>query len=570
MDSKVLIIITIALAISIIAITTVIITKKRTYQKYKNHIVKLDTEKNQIATAPVISELVKIETIIKNDKMEEKYKSWKEEFEEIKTSWIPKIEDMISELDIYIVEKDYKSYNEHLPDTELEINKAKTFVNKILDEIREINSSEEKYRSIITKLKARYRELKRIFETRKAEYADIADIISLQFENIEKRFHTFEIAMDKNEYTEVIHIVKAIDTMVDHITIVIDEVPDLILLATKLIPKRIEQITEVYEEMKTRRYPMGFMNIEYNIQESLKNVNQIIDRIKVLNLEDCMFELKTMLEYLDSLFKEFENEKQSRKLYEESYPQFEIKLEKINNIVLDVYNQLDDIKNMYDLDDNDIKVIDDINTRLESINKDYVLNKKALSTLDIPYSKMTRKLEELSNELKKLEDDLDISLKSLGNMYDDELRAREQLDEIQDLLNHSKTHIRSYKLPIISDNYFVELSEASEAILEIIKELERKPISIKTLNTRVDTARDLVLKLYNTTNEMIGTAKKAEEAIVYGNRYKSTDEDILRGLTQAETLFFKGNYKSSCELALNTLDLIDTSIRNRLNYESNK
>ena len=41
------------------------------------------------------------------------------------------------------------------------------------------------------------------------------------------------------------------------------------------------------------------------------------------------------------------------------------------------------------------------------------------------------------------------------------------------MLNESKIKIRSYKLPIISNNYFVQLAEANDAILEIIKELEK-------------------------------------------------------------------------------------------------
>ena len=45
------------------------------------------------------------------------------------------------------------------------------------------------------------------------------------------------------------------------------------------------------------------------------------------------------------------------------------------------------------------------------------------------------------------------------------------------------------------------LPNATEAINEMIKELESKPIKIEVLNTRVDTARDLTLKLYKTTND---------------------------------------------------------------------
>ena len=46
------------------------------------------------------------------------------------------------------------------------------------------------------------------------------------------------------------------------------------------------------------------------------------------------------------------------------------------------------------------------------------------------------------------------------------------------------------------------LAEAGEAIREIIKELDKKPIVIKILNIRVDTARDLVFKIYNKTNDI--------------------------------------------------------------------
>ena len=34
-----------------------------------------------------------------------------------------------------------------------------------------------------------------------------------------------------------------------------------------------------------------------------------MDRLKVLNLEDSLFELKVLLDYFDSLFNDFEKEK---------------------------------------------------------------------------------------------------------------------------------------------------------------------------------------------------------------------------------------------------------------------
>ena len=572
MNGTILIIATYIIVAVLLVVIVLIVSKKRRDKNLQTTIEELDREKNIIESTPILLELAKVETIIKNDKMEEKYKQWQERFENIKANQIAHITDMIIDLDIFLDNKDYKGYQKKLADVEIEIYKARTMMNTLLDEIKEINSSEEKYRSIITKLKSKYRELSSTFEDKKDEYEDIAEIIELQFENIEKRFQDFEESMEKNEYGEVVHIVKAIDNMVDHMSIVVEEVPDLVLLAEKLIPKRIEQITETYQDMIEKDYPIGYMNIEYNVEEALKNVNSIVDRIKVLNLEDCMFELRTMLEYLDSLFNEFEKEKTSRKEYEEESNVFNKKLEKVNKVVADIYGQLDEIKSMYDLTDEDIKVIDEVNNRLNDINEEYKKALIDLSKKEISYSKMLRILENLTLNLSKVDDDLDISLKSLGNMYEDEVRAREQLDEIQELLNQSKIRIRGYKLSIIGNEYFVQLSEANEAILEIIKELEKKPISIKTLNTRVDTARDLVLKLYNTTNEMIKTARLVEDAIIYGNRFRKDNKEIDRGLSKAEVLFYKGNYKKALEVSFETLDTYDTGIKVRLmhSYENEK
>ena len=94
--------------------------------------------------------------------------------------------------------------------------------------------------------------------------------------------------------------------------------------------------------------------------------------------------------------------------------------------------------------------------------------------------------------------------------------------------------------------------------------LDKRPISIKILNLRVDTARDLVLKVYNTINETVKTARMAEVAIVYGNRYRVTNKEVDFGLVKAENMFAKGNFKSSLENAINAINIVEPGIHKRL------
>lgn len=530
---------------------------------YRDKIKELEKQRNIVASTPVLLELSKVEPIIKNDKMEEKYNKWQDEFVFIKENRLTLIDDMLIDLDIYIDKRDYKSCGYSMAKIEMEIYKVREAADHLLEEIKDITLSEEKYRAIVTKLKTKYRELNKDFQDHKNLYEQMQEPISLQLENIERRFLDFEKVMDDNDYAEVVHIVKALDTMIEHIEIIVKEVPDVLLMANQIIPKRVKEVKENYDEMIELGFPLDYLNIDYNLDEINKNVEGILDKVNVLNLEGCMFDLKTMLEYLDSLFIDFEKERLAKKVYEEVENDFAKKIEKTNKLVCDVYEQLDDIKKLYDLNDEDVEIIHNVNKSLVVINDDYKKMLSKVAAKSSPYTMLNKEIEDLTIRLSNMEEELDRSLKSLGNMYDDEVRAREQLKEIQEFLKQCKNKMRTYKLPVITDNYFVQLSEANEAIEEVKKELDKKPIVINVLNTRVDTARDLVLKLYNTTNEMVRMAQCAEIAIVYGNRYRDYDE-VDAGLDDARVKFFAGDYKKSLDLAIRTISLVDEDITKKL------
>ena len=564
MQGQFLIIGSAVVIILIIVIVVLHFVKKAENKYYKNKVKNLEVQRNMVASTPVLVELSKVEPIIKNDKMEEKYNKWQEKFVEIREKRLTVIDDMLIDLDVYVEKRDYKSFGHIVAKTEIEIYKVREAAEHLLEEIKDITLSEEKYRSIVIKLKTKYRTLNKEFHEHIDLYDFMREPVEMQLENIERRFLDFENVMESNEYNEVVHICKALDAMIDHMEIVINELPDILLMANNVIPNRMKQVFSTYKEMVNDGYVLEYLNIEYNIDESKKNIERILDNVKVLNLEGSMFDLKTMLEYYDSLFVDFEKERLCRKVYEESINGFKKRIEKTNTLVNKVYEQLDDIKSMYDLNDEDIEIIHEVNKTLVVINDDYRKMVSKDQSKSSPYSLLNEEVENLSNRLIVMEEDFDRALKSLGNMYDDEVRAREQLKEIQEFLKISKDSIRNYKLPVISDIYFVQLNEASEAIAEVTKELSKQPIVIKTLNTRVDTARDLVLKLYNTTTDMIKTAKLAEMAIVYGNRYRSKFDEVDKGLIDAENAFYKGNYKESLDISIKSTSIVDENIYRKL------
>ena len=547
----------------IIIVIVLAILNKKNRQKILNEINSLEREKNLIISASILSELNKVEALINNDELKNKYEEWYQRFNDIKDKEIPKITDEIIEIEDEFNEKKYKNIEKDILNAESTINLLKTRADFLLEEIKEITLSEERNRETITKLKAEYREILNQYSMNTSDYEIIKVPIELQFENIDKLFSTFENAMEKNQYLEVGKIVKAIDDTIGNLKVVIRETKTITSLAGGLIPKRIEDITNISKKMISEGYNIEYLNISYNIEEANKKIQDIYSRLNVLNVVDSVFELKTILDYFDSLYNDFDKERITRKLYEEYKRSILIKVTKLEKINNELYRKIDDIKYSYDLTDEEVAIIGTIKDDFSNIRDSYDRIVEMERSKVLAYSKLSKEMEILNVKLVKAEEKLNVTLRTLGSLKEDEKRAREQLDEIKEILNQAKEKVRSYKLPVVPKNYYIELSEAVIAINEMAKELDKRPISIKTLNMRVDTARDLVLKCYNTINETIKTAKMAETAIVYGNRYR-INREVDFGLQKAESAFYKGNFKNSLENAINAINLVEPGIHKRL------
>ena len=551
------------IAFCLIIIILIIIQSKRK-KKLKQTIEELDYEKNKLIGVPILSELSKVRELVKTDDLKQKLNEWDETFKEKK---IDILTDLITDADFMIDRKDYKGAIKKIADIEILIESLKKKTDNLLEEVKVITKSEERNRSIITKLKAIYRECESKFERTKKDYGPLTESIESFIEKIDKSFKKFEAYMDKNDYVSVEKIVIDLDKNINTLKEFLDKSPDLVLIATLMIPNKIEETKTLYFRMQRDGFPLDYLNIEYNIKEIENKVANILESMKLFKLENADIELKTMIEYFNTIFNSFDKERESKEIFRENIKKLKKKLEGINKVIYDIYLQMDDIKSTYDLSEAEISKFNIISKNLEKINEDYKVLFEHGKGKTFAYSKLVEELDGLGNRLTRLQDDLDYRLKSITSMKDDEYRAKEQLNMIQNLLIQSKNKLKEYKIPVIPNSYYIELEEAGEAIREIIKELAKKPIVIKILNIRVDTARDLVFKIYNKTNDIVKSVIACENLITYGNRYRTTYKEIDDALTEAEELFRKGKYKQSMDISMKAISTVDESFISKFNLD---
>lgn len=560
MDSVLLITIGAFILALILIIITIFIIRSNQNKKYKGEIERLDIEKNEVLGVPVLSEISKVKELVKTDNLKEKMNDWDGTFKLIRDDKIPHITDLISDVDFLVDRRDYKTATRRIANIELELRELKKKADVLLKEVELITKSEERNRALITKLKIVYREQENKFERRKKEYGEIASYIEDELLNIDKLFVEFERAMDNNDYVTVEKRINLLDEKIDKLSKFLEDTPTIVLMATVLIPNKIEEANTYYYRMIRDGYPLDYLNVEYNIKEIRTKLENIMNNLKKLEMGEALIELKTFVEYFNSLYNDFDKEKECKDLLRQNIKELAHRIDNVNKVVRDIYLQIDDIKYNYNLSNEDINKFSLLNKNLEKINKDYKILVDQSKMKNFAYSKLNEELDGLSLKLSRLQDDLDYQLRSITSMQDDETRAKEQLDAIEKLLKKAKYRLKEFKIPIIPSSYYIELTEAQEAIREIVKELQKKPIVIKILNIRVDTARDLVFKIYNKTNDMIKAADLAEKMIVYGNRFRSSYEEIDIALKKAEELFMRGNYQESFDISSKSISFIDKNV----------
>ena len=565
MNDRNLLPITIFLVLFIAMIITLIVMNVKRKKSLKQKVENLELEKNKIIDAALLSELSKVRELVKTEDLKQKLSDWDDTFNTIKNVKIDEITDLITEADFQIDRKNYRGAIKKIAGIEIYLESLKKKTEILLEEIRVITKSEERNRTIITKLKAIFRECENKYERTKKDYGPLCPNIESFMKTIDKGFKKFETYMDKNDYVSVEKIVVGLENDINILKEYLDVTPDFIIMATMMIPNKIEETKTMYSRMVKDGYPLDYLNIEYNLKEIEDKITTIVANLKEFQINNADVELKTILEYFNTIFNSFDKEKENRELFRETIKKTKKKIESINKIVYDIYIQIDDIKNTYDLSEAEINKFSIINKNLETINEDYKTLADHGKGKTFAYSKLVDELEGLNNRVTRLQDDLDYQLKSITSMKDDESRAKEQLDMIQNLLIASKNKLKDYKIPVIPNNYFIELEEASEAIREIIKELSKKPIAIKTLNIRVDTARDLVFKIYNKSNDIVKNVITCENLIVYGNRYRTTYKEIDDALNEGEDLFRKGKYKQCIELLIKSIGTVDNNINKKFN-----
>ena len=544
-----------AVVLVVVLIVALLLVRRSRQNKLKKMLDDLYVRFTDIKTVPLAFKLNKAQVMARRN---EETASAVAEYHgryEVTEAHINDIQDMLNDVDDNLSTMKYKDALKALADVDEELKKCEAEVRDIDDFLEEFSKKESEQREYSSKLKEKYRIVKTTINKNSQILSISYDGFVEKLEECERLFSSSEEYMYTNDYVSAQYDLERIEELLDDIKRNANAVPKLIKDTKGVLPLMLDETKRELALTKQRGVYTNHLKIDEKIAEIEVTLNNDIrqlmsaetDGIKanVGNAKDTLNELDEQLEAENRSFKE------ARETNDKVYEHIQ-DMEKVENYVRIAYDK-----------DSRRFGLEDLREELRQKRDNVVKYKSQYENINVDLSSCLRPASEILVMAEELDKKVEADMKSLysyktaiDKSTDGESRAQSQLTKLQLVVAEVESKLAEYDLPSIDDSYKQDLLKSREYIERIRNLLKEVPLNIPELNVLLDEAIDFIYKFYNNINNVVGMCVMVENAIVFGNKFRSTFPEIDRELSKAEFQYLNGEYTKALKTAIACMETL--------------
>ena len=465
------------------------------------------------------------------------------------------IQDLLNNVDDSVATSSYKESLESIKIASENLDDCEGEVKAIDEFLEEFSKKENEQREYSTELKEKYRVVKTTIN-KNAQVLSIAyDGFLDKLKRCEDLFSSSEEYMYTSDYGSAQADLEEIERLLEDIKVNANAVPKLVKDAKGVLPLMLDETKRELALTKQRGVYTQDLNLDEKIANIEQQLNEDVKNIMAAETDGIKKNLSEAKDMLNVINEQLADEnrafKQTKDTNDKAYEHIQ-EIEKVENYVRIAYDKdsarfgLEDLKEM-------------LKTQRENIEK----YKEEYAQINTDLAAGGKAASALLSEAEQLSEKIDADLKNLytyktiiDKSNDGETRAITQLTKLQLVVSEVETKIAEYALPAIDESYKKDLAKARDYIEKIREATKEIPINIDELNSLLDESIDFVYKFYNNINNVVGMGIMVENAIVFGNKYRSTYTDIDRELSKAEFQYLNGEYTKALKTAISCMETL--------------
>lgn len=423
-------------------------------------------------------------------------------------------------------------------------------VTKALDNILE---KEIEVRDFANALKERFASVKTVYQNNRPAYFKATSYFDSRIQEIENEFTSFEEWMYASEFNKAKDEGDKIAKEIDVVSSEVASCPDLYERAMAIIPAAVNEIRENEAELTKANVDLAYLETDKKLNTVSENLQASIHLIDIGNLADAQMVLSDITDTILNLQDQMNAEKDAYNEIHDGLAQNVISVDEIDVQLNEIKTLYGNIRDRFGLEDwtHRFALADE---QMNNLKEACALIQKELDEDKMPRVDVIHYYREFANDIEEFKGQVNDMKTKLLNASSDESRAKKQLVKLQLILNEVRLNAATRNLPSVSSQFDEDIKQAEDMISRVQVVLSHSPLDVPTLNSDLQDAIDFVYKLYNNANNLIGVAVMVENAIVFGNRFRSTYPSMNTDLTRAELCFQNGEYTRALKIAIQAIE----------------
>lgn len=543
--------------IPIVILLVIILVIMQQQKKHKTILVKLEEEKSLMQNKPINEELTKVKTLNMNGQTEEMFERWRKMNDEIKVTFVKKIDDLLFDVEDSIRALKFKRATAYEEEIREYLKRAAQDQQKILDELNELMGSEEKNRVEMEELRETYRTARKTLLAHQHAFGAALPALEERLEAFEPASELFERLTEQGNYLEARELVLSLQTEAQLFLPLIQDIPGLLTDIQTNIPTALDEIRTGYKEMEAQGYYLRHLELQIAFTAVDEELAALKKDIANLHLETIQPRVEHLNQKIDGFYDVLENEVVAKQYTDRHGDALLNTIFKLMQNTRKTLTEAEYVQESYRLSAEDAEVPRDSLRHLEVLQKRYDILAQQIAEEQSAYSSLREELQAIELEMESIAKIQESFEKRLANLRVHENDARERLTVVERQLVDIERKLQKANTPGVPHKLQAKLDDVAELIYVVKQNLQEVPLNMEEVKKHLTAAETNMLEAHAAGEEMIEKVVMIERIIQYGNRYRSTNAMLDERLTEAEQAFNARQYTKALEEAGNAVEAIE-------------
>ncbi|MFM0589117.1 septation ring formation regulator EzrA [Streptococcus suis] len=555
--------------ILIIAYVACLIVRKRN----DNLLVALEERKEELFNLPVNEEVEAVKALHLIGQSQVSFREWNQKWVDLSLNSFADIENHLFEAEGYNNAFRFVSAKNAIDSIESQIDLIEEDIASIRHGLMELKEQEEKNSGRVKHALNLFDSLQEAVRENPDSYGETLPELEKQLKNIEVEFSEFVMLNSSGDPIEASEILDKAEEHMIALNQIMDRIPSLIERVTKDFPEQLEDLESGYRKLVEQNYLFTEANIESQFQNIRVSIRENTALIVSFDLDAAEAENEGIQAKIDHLYKVFNREIEANKeavKISKNLPKF---LEHVvqNTQLLDEESQR--LNATYLLADSKLSRINQLKSRLESIEIVVTESVEDIENPQVAYSILEERLDDSLASLKEIEEEQLVLADYLKSQELSENTARKKATLYINKLHTLKRYMEKRNLPGIPAEFLTNFFRTSDHVEALIAELDYKRINIEVVNRLLENATYDMNQLEELAYLIVQNATLTEQLLQYSNRYRSFDESVQKAFNRSLSIFEKDfDYQAAFEEISFALETVEPGVTERFvrSYEKTR